>query len=438
MVNLANLEQAVLESPEVKAALLNIEDGKTRKKAAAAAEDYLRKIKPNKTPEVIAISKWLSSVYVSYPFSNVIVSGLEKVIGEMRSGGVALFSSHFSLLELAVIFDLFAKQNLDNVYYVGGINLASTPIIGPMLIDPLLRNSGVVLIEREAEYERKLKLLLGAVVEATMGYLFDAGNNVVSFIGDGRHKNGKVGHLKSAVARSALNHARMVATSGETYDIVPEGKDFAAKYIKMKALAGAATDVKAAADAEEELLDGAELKSPGKKGRGSTLFDGFGRFRVDGGYGTAYVAFGYPTQMGQHYTGEEISSRQLRSFRNEIRAGVLRNITVTPVNLLSATLVAKGVNLRELTFTPKQVAELAEAPLAEAYDAGAHVSGRLKQDLDAAFYFAASKLAETGALEITSTSSDAPNTAFKIREPWQQQFYANTITQTLELFGVKI
>lgn len=437
MATLANLEQTVLESPKLKSALLNIEDDGERKAALATAAEYLKKIKPSKVPEVMVLSKLLSSIFVSHPFSNVELSGLEKVIEELSGGGVALFSSHFSLLEVAVLFDLFAKQHLDNVFYVGGINLASTPVLGPMFIDPLLRNSGVMLIERDMKYGRKVRAVLGAVVEASMGYLLEEGYNVVNFIGDGRHKTGTPGRLKSAVANSAARHARSIAAVGVCYDVVPEDKDFAEMYVRIK---GSEEDNKATVDTEEGVSDGADLRSREKKGKGSTLFDGFAKFRMDGGYGTVYVAFDYPTDAGQYRTGKEVSHQQLMAFRDDTRNRVVRQVTMTPVNMLSAAIVAHGLNRAGTIFTPRQIAELAEEPLREAHDLGTHVSERLTaQDLATTFYLAATKLAERCAVGVHSEAADAPpGTAFRILEPRLPQYYSNTIITTLQTFGIKL
>ena len=442
MTTLANLEQTVLESPEVKSALRNIEDKGEKEAALAAAAEYVKKIKPNKVPQVMAFSKWLSSIYVSHAFSNVETRGLEKVIEELRGGGVALFSSHFSMLEIAVIFDLFAKQQLDNVFYVGGINLAGTPVLGPMLIDPLLRNSGAVLIERSAEYGTKLRVVMGAVVEASMGYLLDEQNNVVNFIGDGRHKTGTVGNLKSAVAKSAARHAKSVMAFAVGYDVVPEDRHFAENYVQIED----GRNDKAAVDTEEGVSNGADLRPRGKKGKGSTLFDGLAKLRMDGGYGTVHVAFDYPIHAVDHpedarqyRTGKEVSHRQLREFRDAMRIRVVRNITVTPVNVLCAMIVAHGLNRAGTIFTPVQIAELSKEPLRETCDSGAQVSERLTtQDLAEAFYFAATKLAERGAVEVHSEAAKAPGTEFRIIEPRLHKYYSNTITPTLQTFGIKL
>lgn len=412
MVSLADLEARVLSDTRVNAA----KEGLLSKGLPAEQLDifllrYYHGMKANLDPFACWLRDKVAWLAITASFSNVHVTGLEKVAEILKEGKVALISSHFSYADVGIVPFVFARHGIDNVFYEGGENVVAVPVVGAAA-DLFFTNAGLIKIKRGTDIirEREKGFLYVAALQAYVSQLLLHGYNVLNFAGKGSHKTGRLEPVDLLVSPSIIQNAHYVVPMAVTYTVVPEDRVFARAFASAGDGNGKVNGQKA-----------------GTKSRGRSILDAFALVRLGHGYGDVYVVFGKPipteayAAMLQAGNG---SRRRVESiFHSDLTEAVKRLVTLTPNNAVAAAL------LKHQTTSWFDVAAYASSLVQKAQQAGVHIAKPLTTlDSDEALHQAFDYFARKGAVQKTTGDYN-----YRIKDASLIAFYANTITATLDL-----
>lgn len=408
------LEGRVLSDPRVKAVRTQLaNNGFSEEELVRLSAEYFGAMQAGISPAPASIRNKFAWLAIKLSFSKVRVQGLEEIVETLKIGKVALVSSHFSYADVGVLPYVFAQHSIGNVYYEGGQNVVSIPVIR-QIAAALFRSIGTVLIKRgpELRKEKEKSLIYGAVLQAYISQLLRQGNNVLNFAGRGRHRTGGLQPVDLAVSPSIIQDAEYVVPVAITYSHVPEDMLFAS-----------------------ETVNGQKPGSnKGKRnGKGSSIMAAFRLIRFDRGYGDVYVTFGKPIQMSpyadQLYAANANPKLVERGLHNDLTAAVKGLVTMTPNSALAATVLRlhdsgkSSIGLSELTMQM-------ESMVAEAEELGVLVSPDLRSGSEKpqkSLCRSISYFVKQGAL----TASDNFFT-LRVRDPRLLHFYANNINPTMK------
>ncbi len=301
---------SVLSHPDVKRAIaLEIKAKKkdgivlTKESLENLAGSYLDSIIPhNDFPahSLLYIPLWFCT---KRQFEKVIISKEDVEKLKKASGGVAFASTHFSLFDVSIIPYVFRSNGIRNEpVYIGGVNLMNLGESLPSrIMKYLISNSNTSFIDRVPE---EAPIVAGEIVKHYFEYLLKSGSNIVYFgSANGCDKRGIVESRKSAL----LDVVDKVIPVTVTYEIIPEGEDYA------------------------------ERMSSNEKHAGRSFNDGFNMLGLTPRHGAVYVK-----------VGEEIAGKKGKKLDEAIVQGLQNLITITPTNLFAtavfdmATSVTRG------------------------------------------------------------------------------------------------
>jgi glycerol-3-phosphate O-acyltransferase len=366
----------------------------SEEKLMQLARNYFARMRSAIEPGSVKLTGALAEFAVTQSFSEVHVQGIAEIVETLQKGKVAFYSAHFSYYDVGVLPYVFAQHGVSNVYYIGGENVTRIPVLG-LIFGPLLRNSGLIQIQRDLK--GKKLLLSRAVLQAYAAYLMQNGFAIHNNAGGGRNRH-EVEPVRASVSGAVVTDAESVFPMSIVYDIFPEDREFA-----LQPKRGSRSVLDPLLKLVQTLLN----KEP---------------------YGDVYIAFGKPVSRDKYaarYNAEENGSLVVKEFEAEVTKAIIRTVTITPTSLLAALLDAHGT--KALIIDDMQAA--AEQMLTELASAGSNVAPNLKADPKAALAYAASKLEKRGALYFDGTECI-------IREPKLIRFYAEKAIPTLREFGI--
>ena len=395
-----DLEEIVLNSAEVQSAINHLTStahGREKQRLSASAQKYFSGMRGSINAQALGFGQEFAGMVVKFSFTDVQTSGLEDAAHLLKRGGSAIFSTHFSYFDVAVLPHIFGINDSAGVYYVAGENVAHVPVIGKY-VEKLLRNSGAIFVKRNIAAEGRDGLLFHAVLQAYSSCLLSQGKNVLNFAGHGRHRTGEVELVASTASPAIIRKAMGIIPVAVTYDVVPEDRMFAS--------------------------------STSRRRGGRSILEAIKLIRWDKFYGTAYVNFGKSLEAAAYCNeaedGKPLGKQALIRFHNDVTKSLIRLVTLTPVNALAVILSSKNAAYP----TMGDLAESAHDLVSRAVGAGMHVSQKLSDGgVEEAMRFAAEKLAKRGAVKYARGT-------FSIQQPKLITHYSNTVRPTLNAFGV--
>ena len=383
----------------------NGDNAQVREQLQKQAKDALETITANLNPLALALVRPWEWLIINFSFNGVEVHGFEQARPVLEAGQAVIACTHFSYYDLAALTNVLLGHGKN--YYLGGDNVARPP--APDL--PFLkkakanfvrwefRNVGLVQIKREVDIESFLrtKLELSYTLQLLM-----QGNNVATFAGNsdtGRYKSGEIPRFVSVFSSVFVSAARYAVPLSFTYTIVPEDEGFAHK-----------TDEKHA---------GVESVS--------------GLQRWDRAYGKIHVVFGKPIEMARYQAispGGIMPKSSIVSFQRDVNAALVRQMTLTPVNLASVAAM-DFLSGHRSQFSIGDIERTAFELASEAKLAGVNLAPNLDptKGVARALRYGAGKLAWRGALQATDSR-------YKVADQAILEYYANHIRPTLHAFKI--
>ncbi len=417
MASLANLEDRILDDPRVNAAkeeLLN--KGFSAEQVNTLLLRYYQGMKANLDPFMCWVRDKTASFAITASFSNVHVTGLEKVIEILKAGRVALVSSHFSYADVGILPYVFAQNNISNVFYEGGENVVSVPVLHP-IVERFFRGTGLVQVKRGAALVREKEKghLYVAVLQAYISELLRQGNNVLNFAGRGRHRTGELQPVDLAVSSSIIQDAEWVVPVAVTYNIIPEGRHFAQSLeLNPQRQAG--------------IIRRRVVRRAVSR-RGGTISEALSLIRLDRGYGDVYVVFGSPIATSQ-YAGQFSSGDKgmvVEKFHSDLTAAIKGIVTMTPNSALAATLMRLSKPENEY-FPLSQLLTATSHTIDQAQAHAVQVASRL-QEYDHGISGISASINYMTGMGALKRSRDGRE--ISVRDAQLLQLYANTIIPTL-------
>lgn len=220
------IEEAILQDPEVTAAMTQIDEkrGTLAMRADTRARRYLSEIAAKPSPTILAILARMLPWILNRLFSRCEVNGLEKVVEAAKNSPLVMVPNHRSHFDYAILSWLFYEKHLVPPVVAAGINLSFFPL------GPIFRRCGAFFLRRSFEGNR----LYAAVFRAYVQSLIKDGATQEFFIEGTRSRTGKtlqprLGMLSmvlDAFARGVRRDVQIVPV-GFTYERLVEERSMA-------------------------------------------------------------------------------------------------------------------------------------------------------------------------------------------------------------------
>ncbi len=398
------LEEAILNAESVALAKKSLEmRGYSPEETERIAKDGLASLRATVNPKVQPWAVRVAKLIAAVGFSGTPhVSGLENVIAALKKGRVGISATHFSYADIPEMFSLFSRQGIENVFYVGGQNVYSVPVVN-FLLEPGMRNSGLIPIRREltetADSEagsNKEAYFYGILVVNSVAGHLKAGHNVVNYYGTGRYRDGKIPEKNSVVTKGFAEGAQSVVPVRIDYARPPEDTMFALGKGKGKAnaLQGIIPIIKA---------------------------------RLSGDYGQVYITFGEPIPIADDAASRQNPKRAASRLQLAMRDSLVRLGTLTP-NSAVGTVLGEGQS-----FTAEGLCSYVSLLVEKSINAGIRVAPQLEgHGREEAIRRSIEYFAKKGAIISTY------NNHYELQDRRLLNYYAETIRETLNRFNVQV
>jgi len=319
-------------------------------------------------------------------FSDVKITGRDRVNELLPYGGIGV-TLHFSYADVAAWLAR-AFAGLDNVHYIGGDNTPDSEERKEQL-----RKSGTILVNRNLVGEGKKGIIYNADLVALVSILQDLQKLVVVGAGAGRHKDGLVGNVNSAIIDSVPRARKPIFPLGVTYFIIPEDMEFA----------GAAHKTKRPSVAYVNEI-----------GKATESF------------GPVYVHFGEPLMPEQYMPIYAAGGK--KALEAELTRRVRQCVTLTPTNAVGALVHNYGIR----HFTASQLTSTVGELVGKSTSKGLNVAPELTDatNLEELIFNAATALAKREGF------SRSKYDEFSVDNHNLIKHYSNTITPTLAEAGI--
>ncbi len=417
MVSLANLEARVLSGTMVSAArekLLN--KGFSAEQVDTLLLKYYQGMKANFDPFMCWVRDKAAWLAITASFTNVHVTGLENVVETLKAGKVALVSSHFSYADVGILPYVFAQGHISNVFYEGGENVVSVPVLRP-IVERFFSGIGLIQVKRGAALvrEREKSHLYVAVLQAYISELLRQGNNVLNFAGRGRYRTGELQPVNLAVSSSIIQDAEWVVPVAVTYSIIPEASHFA-QSLELN-------------PQHQDGITGRRVVRKAVSERGGAISEALSLIRLNRGYGDVYVVFGSPIATSQY--ARQFSSDDPRMvenrFHSDLTATIKELVTMTPNSALAAALMRLSkLNPQNGCFQLSQLLSTISHTIDQARAHRVLVAPQLQESYGQGISASINYMTDMGALKKSRDGHE-----ILVRDARLLRFYANTIAPTL-------
>lgn len=429
-----SLEEAILESPQVQSLIASLANGEPGdyERLAAKALEHLSGIRADPSPKSIKHYTYLAHMMSDFSFERIKCTGLEGNVAALEKGGVALFPTHFSYLDIFTVPHVLDDAGL-YTYIITGKNVADIPAIGSHL-GKFLREAGAIFVKRDMSGEDEKSTLkegrlYRVVLQAYVSHLHSQRQNVLLFGSggktSGRYKTGKIEPI-SISALLAFTAADKLLPMSTTYEIIADDKLLVSSAeAREKAKSARIFFASAVASLRKKVSKPSSFLQPLKL----ALLDRL----TYGPYGAVYVRFGEPIEPAAYVNQEDIRnglmppSEALRKLRNDVTQGQLRLMTLTSVNALAVLLGSRGTD----SFTVEDLVKPGQELVQRASDKGIYLSDQLLDlSIKDALSCAVNDLVKRGGIK------EQPYGAFAVLNQSLVTHYANTIGATLQECGV--